>query len=264
MFKTLDLYAKKFRGMEHVYALEAEMQLSPREKRILSRFLDGFTGRVPICLESSIIIIPADSAVEEDVLQLCKEGIEEYFLDRVGLDFTISIGGIVPELEKLSSEKRTESDEGVIVSNFNNIVYRYKQLGILSPLFYHIVAHGDFFKNRAKRTVGTAQIAMGTSTLLDRAYLKGRFLDEKFEMTKDERKQYMKVVAAHETNHIVGMMDEVENLSHESRGIPEMKNCLGYSRQPEHPILCDGCVEDVVAFWYGVQLRTGRQYIKPQ
>ncbi|MEK6916476.1 MAG: hypothetical protein AABW92_01915, partial [Nanoarchaeota archaeon] len=99
--------------------------------------------------------------------------------------------------------------------------------------------------------------------LLERGITKGRLLDSAYlSMTKNEKIKYMQIVAAHEAYHYIGKLKDLENETHESRGILGDINCLGYSKFVIPPKLCEGCIEDIRALWYGYQLKTGKTYLK--
>ncbi|MEA2036046.1 MAG: hypothetical protein U9O94_00950 [Nanoarchaeota archaeon] len=266
-FKILDEFANEFKDLEKeaVKELEQKKQLPPREAWILERFLDGFTGRFKPATYDAITIIPTSSEIDMDTLLACKEGINEYLLERVGLIFPVSTENAIPRIEAIREGYRERTEKGIVSYQYDQNVRNWRKSDILPKTYIVIVDNADFFNGVVERAIGLASPIDGALTLLDRAARKGRYLDGNYlQMTQKERREYMKTVAAHEAYHMISRLPDIKSDTHKSRGLPDKKNCLGISQFQLPAQLCEGCTDGIRTLWYGVELRTGKRYLKDQ
>ena len=132
----------------------------------------------------------------------------------------------------------------------------------------------DFFfrvkskTERDQRIAGSTSIEKSVGTVLERAFIKGRWRDGGYvEMSEEEREEYMKRVAGHEAIHLVGNLEDLRperkmaRWSHVERGYVDRKDCLGYSVFEDNALLCAGCIEGVQAFWYGIEKQRERRFL---
>jgi hypothetical protein len=247
-------------------------ELTGREGVLLERFLLGMhginsaVGSVASARKrnNTITVMPTTSQVEDKALELSREGIIKYFLDPVGLDFEVDIKyHLNPELEELYNTKvHRNEDFGTSTRLFrgNIDIRKYKEK--ISRDFICFVDNGDYFSgDKTYRQTG-ATSKSGFFMVLDRAYRRGRYLDNGFvDMTPEDREEYQRVVAGHETYHMIGFLLDIDKNPHEARHIPDAKDCLGYSKFVMPPTICEGCKDDVIALWHGIEKATDKKVL---
>ncbi len=256
---VLDEYAKQFHGMQRNDARSIEQSIqSIRERWILTRFLDGFlTSISPF---DTIVVLPTVESIDVETLELCKEGIERYFIEPTGLQLGVEIQGVDTDYAKEFENLKIQTEEGTKTFEYN-LFGRFRVKPFKSTLIF--VDDSEFFREASKRVTGLTDVGSDAITVLARAHKKGRIKDGKYiDMTEKEKREYMRLVAAHEIRHAMGFLEDINNVwSHQKMGYPDVPSCLGYSKFQIPSALCEGCRDSIISLWYGIQLRTGKEYI---
>jgi len=203
-------------------------------------------------------------------------GIEKHFLQRTGLNFSVMISEVNDYIKSLSTGKRRIEGGTVYTGYYNDISSTIRRIAGLPRIFMGFIDSSDLFRgNRSeetgvdllltheeKRITGYTNRFGGIMTLLDRAIRKGSMLEGAYlDMSYQQKVEYIGLVAAHEAYHLLGFLDDLNQGLHAERGLPDLKNCLGYSRFEIPSEICPGCVNGIQAYWYGTGLRTGKQYL---
>jgi len=257
-FKRLNTFSKEISGLDYQAAkmIVQHKQVSKREKWILDRFLKGYYNKLGMPDSTEIILMPTSETIAQSTLDVCKEGIE-LFLDQSSIDLSVKITGTNGIVSSFVNDRVYESNRGTIFpdADFHAFVYRRMKMGIFPMKYTCYVDSSDFFQAE-DYAAGKTFILGNIATLLERGFIKGRLLDKSYLfMTMAEKTEYMKLVAAHETYHLIGKLTDLEKQSHEEMGLTEDPNCLGYSKFKIPSYLCGGCKDSIASLWHGYRLR---------
>ena len=155
---VIDGYTKEFEGLEQTVAErhESEKNLEYPDALLLKRFLDGYLERERVLLSNTIYLFPSDSTVKQVGLDICKEGIEEYFLNQAGLNFTVSIQKSHPLVEFWRRAQTITTKRGNEISDYTRDPSKLTcppNDPLASP-YIAVLSNADFFRGSENGTYG--------------------------------------------------------------------------------------------------------------